>query len=257
MLNFENFIRARAALTGRAAEQRAERFGRPIAGAAFDEDFMAGGAPDADGSAPIAFHVVYSDSKGALTGRCITVRGLREEIEEIRVSAVCHYRQALRCFLASRMVEVTDLATGEVHDDGLDFFRAHPLLRPVSADTLAGMSDELLALQETRDEVILLTMLSASDGMLHPDELDEIVKHVCYRFDGPLDEEGIRRRVAGFVPDEHAFHLALRRICNGAGDARALMTSMRRVVDADGRISGEEVAFVAEIESRLRAAGRL
>ncbi|HYD26927.1 TerB family tellurite resistance protein [Brevundimonas sp.] len=256
MLNFEHFVRVRSALTGRAAEARAERFGRPVGGAAFDDDAMMVmvDAPPAD---PIAFHMVYTDAKKDLTGRCITVRSLREELDEVRVGAICHFRNALRSFLGSRIVELTDLATGEVHDDGLAYFRSHPFLRPATADVLSGLSNEILAMQACRDEIILLTFVGAADGMLDPDEMDEIVKHVFDSADDALDEGEIRRRAASFVPDERAFYRALDRICERDGDARLLMRSLRRVVDADGEVDVEEIAFVDEIARRLEAAGKL
>lgn len=67
----------------------------------------------------------------------------------------------------------------------------------------------------------------------------------------------IRRRLRSWVPDERAFDRALKRICDGEGDAEALMRTMRRVIDADGEIDLEEVAFADEVQKRLQAAGRL
>jgi hypothetical protein len=59
------------------------------------------------------------------------------------------------------------------------------------------------------------------------------------------------------MPDEAAFAGALSRMCAGSGSPRRLMRTMRRVVDADGEVDAEEVAFVTEIEGHLRSAGRL
>jgi hypothetical protein len=162
-----------------------------------------------------------------------------------------------RAFMASRVVEATDLATGEVFEDGLEYFGTHPLLEG-GADAIVNLSLETLALQECRDEIILLSFVAAADEIFDEDECDEVVKHVMNRF----PEEGvrqaeIRRRVRNFVPDERAFEKALERMCKGGGDASALMRSMRRVIDADGDYDFEEMAFAEEIEGRLRAAGRL
>ena len=77
------------------------------------------------------------------------------------------------------------------------------------------------------------------------------------RSDEPLHEPTIRKRVASIVPDERAFERALNRLCAGEGDPTALMRSMRRVIDADGEVDAEEVAFASEVQARLRAAGRL
>lgn len=257
MLTTEHFVRARATLARRHAARQAHRYARPIHGPQIDPaemivDFADPPAP------PLALHLVYSDASGRLSGRCVTLRKLKAEVGEVRVTAFCHMRDRLRTFLGSRAVEVTDLATGEVHEDGLEFFAAHPLLQGMTADDLAARSPALLAVQECRDELILLSVLAAADGELHEVELDAMVSHVLDAVpDEAVTEPEVRARVRAFVPDEWAFSRALQRMCGGAGEPRRLLRSMRRVVDADGELDPEEVAFVIEIESRLRAAGRI
>lgn len=255
-LAFDHFITARAGFRRRLAAERAERLGRPIHGQEFDDHGM---LIDVDGppAPPMAFHIVYSDSRSQLSGRCVTLQSIREEPADLRLWAYCHMRSAVRAFIASRVVEATDLSTGEVHEDGLTFFREHPLLRPMTADSLAGLSPELIALQECRDEIIILSFIGAADGDFDREEQDAIVRHVLERADEDLDEGKIRTRVRSWVPDERAFDRALGRMCDGQGDARALMRSMRRVIDADGEVDAEEVAFANEIQGRLRDAGRL
>lgn len=257
MLDFDDFTAKRGAVGRGAIARRAERLGKMVGGHEFDDEHMA--PIDGDRSAPpLAFHIIYADTKQNLTGRCITLRNLQEELEEVRVTAYCHLRHALRSFIASRIVETTDLATGEVHEDGLAYFSSHPLLRHTTADVLASRSGEILAVHECRDEIIILNFVGASDGHFDDDELDEVVKHVLNRCpEEGLSEGEIRRRVRSFVPDEYSFSRALDRICRGSGDARALVRSLRRVVDADGELDPEEVAFTIEIENRLGAAGRL
>ena len=76
------------------------------------------------------------------------------------------------------------------------------------------------------------------------------------RSDEPLRESVIRQRVRSWVPDERAFDRALNRLCAGEGDPVALMRSMRRVIDADGEVDPEEVAFASEVQKRLVAAGQ-
>jgi hypothetical protein len=256
MLSLDHFVTARAALRRRISEARAERLGRPIRGSEFDDEGMLVEADDPP-APPMAFHLLYSDAKQQISGRCVTLRNLLHEIADVRLTAYCHMRHAMRTFVASRVVEATDLATGEVHEDGLAYFRTHPLLQHMTADDLAYRSSELLAVQACRDEIIILSFVGAADGDFDEAEQDEIVKHVLLSADEPLDEGEVRRRVASWIPDERAFDRALSRMCSGEGDAKALMRSMRRVVDADGEVDAEEVAFVSEIQDRLVAAGRL
>lgn len=256
MLGTDHFVTARAGFRRRLAADRAERLGRAIKGHEFDDHGM---LVEVDGppAPPMAFHLVYSDSRNQLSGRCVTLQSIREELADLRLWAYCHMRLAMRGFIASRVVEATDLSTGEVHPDGLSFFRQHPMLRPVTADTLAGLSPEVLALQECRDEIIILSFVGAADGEFDEGEQEAIVRHVLLRADEALNEGEIRRRVRSWSPDERSFERALTRMCAGEGDATAMMRSMRRVIDADGEVDPEEVAFASEVEQRLKAAGRL
>ena len=258
MLNFDHFVRARATFCRDLASRRADRFDRPIRGPQFDHEAMMVGEIHDAPAPPIMFHLVYRDAKGDLSGRCVTLRNAKREVAEVRLTTFCHYRVGLRVFLASRVVEATDLATGEVFEDGLDYFLAHPMIQAATPDALANLSLETLALQECRDEVILLSFVAAADDNFDENERDEIVKHVMNRCpDEGLSENEVRRRVRSFVPDERAFEQALSRLCAGQGDARALMRSMRKVIDADGDYDLEEMAFANEIERRLAASGRL
>lgn len=255
-LTLDHFVTARAGFRRRLSEQRAERLGRPIKGSEFDDHGMLVEVDDPP-APPMAFHLVYSDAKQNLSGRCVTLNRLRHEVTDVRLTGYCYMRSAMRMFMASRIVEATDLATGEVHDDGLAFFREHPLLRMMDATEVAAMSAELLALQECRDEIIILSFVGASDGDFDREEQEQIVRHVMLRSDEALNESLIRSRVRSFVPDERAFDRALNRLCSGEGDPHSLLRSMRRVIDADGEVDPEEVAFASEVQRRLHAAGRL
>jgi hypothetical protein len=255
-LSLDHFVTARAGFRRRLTEQRAERLGRAIKGSEFDDHGMLVDVDDPP-APPMAFHLVYADAKQNLSGRCVTLNRLRHEVTDVRLTGYCYMRSAMRMFMASRVVEATDLATGEVHEDGLAFFRDHPLLRMMDASEAATMSAELMALQDCRDEIIILSFVGASDGDFDEDEQDQIVRHVMLRSDEALNEGHIRSRVRAFVPDERAFERALNRLCAGEGDPQALMRSMRRVIDADGEVDPEEVAFAGEVQRRLSVAGRL
>jgi len=255
-LAMDHFVTARAGFRRRLSASRAERLGRPIKGHEFDDHGM---LIEVDGppAPPMAFHLVYSDAQNQLSGRCVTLQSIKEEIADLRLWAYCHMRLAVRAFIASRVVEATDLSTGEVHEDGLSFFRNHPMLRPMTAEGIAAMSPELIALQECRDEIIVLSFVGASDGDFDEEEQEQIVRHVMIRTDEPLNETVIRQRVRSWAPDERSFERALNRLCAGEGNATELMRSICRVIDADGEIDPEEVAFASEVQARLAAAGRL
>lgn len=255
-LALDHFVTARAGFRRRLSASRAERLGRQIKGQEFDDHGM---LIEVDGppAPPMAFHLIYSDARNQLSGRCVTLQSIKEEVADLRLWAYCHMRMAMRAFVASRVVEATDLSTGEVHEDGLSFFKAHPMLRPLTADGIGAMSPEMIALQECRDEVIVLSFVGASDGDFDEEEQEQIVRHVMIRTDEPLNETVIRQRVRSWAPDERSFERALNRLCAGEGDAKELMRSIRRVIDADGEVDPEEVAFASEVQTRLAVAGRL
>lgn len=257
MLTNENFLRARVTMGRRLSARRAERFSRPIYGEDEDHADMTLEVDDPV-APPIAFHLIYEDAHNTLSGRNFTLRTLRSDWNDIRLSGICHLRQALRTFLASRVVEVTDLATGEISEDGLEYFGHHPMLQGLSADGISKLSLSAIAVQDCRDEVIILSFLAAADEDFCEAEEDQIVTYVLDRACDPaVSEVEVRRRIRDYVPDELAFDRALNRLCAGAGDVHGLLRSMRRVIDADGEVDAEEVAFAEEIEARLVTAGRL
>jgi hypothetical protein len=66
VLALDNFVKARAAFCREVAARRAERFDRPIHGAAFDHEAMVVDFPDDPPAPPIMFHMIYQDAKGRL-----------------------------------------------------------------------------------------------------------------------------------------------------------------------------------------------
>jgi hypothetical protein len=252
----EDFARRRGLSRRAATAAHAGQLGRPLHVPPEDDpdsDFEGDILPDVP---PMAFLIDYRDSRGRESRRVITVRSIKRQINDVCIVAVCHERNALRSFLASRIVAFTDIHTGEVREDALAFFAAHALAKRMTADH--PMSLETMAMQECRDEVTILSLVAYADHDYAAEECDAIVLHVMNRVpDEGLSESEVRRRVKRLHPDEHAYLTALGRVCQGEGDAKALMCSLRKLVDADGRLAPEEVRFALEIEQRLQAAGRL
>jgi hypothetical protein len=221
MLTAENFLMARTEMGRRLVARRAERFDRPIHGEQDDAFEMMLEVDDPE-VPPIAFHLIYQDAQNNLSGRCFTLRRLRRDWNEIRLSGICHLRSALRTFLASRVGEVTDLATGEVAEDGMEYFGHHPMLEGLSSDPATPLSPSIMAVQDCRDEIIILSFLAAADEDFSEAEEDQIVTHVLDRACDPdVGESEVRRRIRDYVPDEIAFDRALNRMCKGEGDAHA------------------------------------
>ncbi len=251
----EVFMQARDELVARIVEARSKRFRRPIRGMAFHDDrAMIDADLTLDETPPLVFHLIYTDAKGDLTGRGFKLMRLGQKGNDIAVGGICYMRHAYRQFLASRIVEVTDLKTGEIADDGIVFFSDHPLL---GLGDGRQRTDEEKAITKVKDELVVLTFISAADGEIHPLEMEEIVKFVMLSWDGPLDEKIVAARVASFVPDSSAFIRVMHEICAKPGRARALERAVRAVVDADKKLHPNESAFAAYVIERLKEAGRL
>jgi tellurite resistance protein len=248
-----DFVRARAAIAGAAAIANATRRGRPLSVPEVDPDQVVVDFDEADHTPPVTFHIVYRNSHGVRSGRVITIRSIRREFNDVRIGAYCHERKAFRTFLASQIIEATDLSTGEVRADALTFFEHHALLGGISPDT--RLSLETMALQECRDEVTILCIVAAADGHFDEAERDVIIRHVMNRCpDEGMQEHEIQRRIRNLAPDEHAYDSAVHRLRNGRGDTKALMSSLRKLIDADGIIEPEEAAFCARLEIDLELA---
>ena len=248
-LTIEAFMAARDALCERIVTARSERFGRPIKGASiFDDANMIDADLGHDDAPPLMFHLIYKDSKGDLTGRGFKLMRLGENNQTLTVGGICYLRHAYRSFVASNILELTDLSTGEVFEDGVTFFRSHPFL---TRSYSHAPSQEEQALKAMKDELTVLTFVSASDGDLHELEADEMVKFVCKNWDEPLREDIVSARVKSLVPDSMAFTRALHRIEADSAKVRPLLRALRAVVDADGKLDVSEQIFAGHVVERL------
>jgi hypothetical protein len=84
---FEYFVKARSTMFRDMAAARAQRFGRPVHGSAFDDEGMGAEVSNAPYTPPMLFHLIYQDGKNDLSGRCMTLRNVKQEVGEVRLSA--------------------------------------------------------------------------------------------------------------------------------------------------------------------------
>jgi hypothetical protein len=66
--------------------------------------------------------------------------------------------------------------------------------------------------------LIALTFVSASDGEIHPLEMEEILKFVFNNWDEQLDEAIVAARVTSFVPDSSAFLRSMDRLARSQAE---------------------------------------
>lgn len=247
MRTLEGFVAVRAALAQRAADAKFLAKGRFNRGEADDSAAMSRISPG-DNAPPAVFHLTYVDSTGVVTERVVTVRRIERRDGHFRLHCKCHLRDAPRVFATERVEQVFDVITGEVHEDATRYFAEHPLFTD-------PREPEQVAIATCRDEINVLTVVGAADGLFDPDEQDQLLMHVFDRCDHlRLDEGLLRQMLALITPDEVTFSGSLDRLRRyRSGDARKLLRSLRKIVDADGYLHPSEVAFVVEIERHLAA----
>lgn len=245
MISLMDFATVRSALGQRVADAKFLAKGRRNAAGHDDGDAMLETDETVE-VAPSVFHLTYEDRGGYISERVVTIRRIERRTGGFYLHGLCHLRKEPRCFAAERVLEGFDVTTGEVFDDPPRFFADHPIFTD-------PRDPETTALRNCRNEINLLTVVGASDGLFDPDEQDALLVHVFDRNDHlPLNEERLRGILALIAPDHRAFESSLFQLARfKIGDPKMLRRSLRRLVDADGALSREEIAFVAEIENRL------
>ena len=251
------FLTKRTLFLKRRAEDRAKDLGRGAGAPEADPDDMLLGSGGIE-TPPLVVHITYRDTRSNISGRCVTIKTVRDMVSDIQIGCYCHLRRTYRSFLASRVVEVVELTTGEVFQDGVKYFRHHPLLKPAPESGLSPPAAHVLDIRDCRDAIVLLSFLASADGEFNPLEEDQIVSYVLDEACSPdVGEEDIRSAIRGFAPDRVDFENSLERLCSGDRSLNRFRTAVRRLVDADGVLDEAEFAFAGEIESRLTASGRL
>lgn len=206
--------------------------------------------------AGVCVEILYRDAKGREASRRITCRRLELTKGVQYIYAFCHEREAYRSFRADRVLEVVDLETGEciACDEFLSEY--DPNIVQESAKCWG------LSVQRKNDlwaALKVLVFMSACDRERHDAEteeieafIDEYWEAVAAKGEPPVDD--IMAAVERLRPDAESFILALQHCASKAGLAPLLMEACGRVVDADGKLAGEEVHWSRSVEEYLQAA---
>jgi hypothetical protein len=191
-----------------------------------------------------ALAIHYVDAKGDESYRRITIRRLHPvDSRQFLIGAYCHEREAYRSFRSDRVIQVIDLLTGEVSDQPWDFFRS------LADICLTGRAIEL-----AKWELQVFAFIGRCDG--HFDELEQdwaadYVGAAWPKFSPP--HEVIVRHVSQLFPDQESFIFALKKLPRSCPDNKRFLRSLRRILDADGRLDQTEAELAMVITEELSA----
>jgi hypothetical protein len=223
---------------------------------------------DLDTIAGLALLIEYVDASGRRSRRRITCRSVQESEEgSLYLQAHCHERNALRHFRLDRIENVTDLRTGEIHDNATEFVRKIESFELFSDATLSNDNSELIerdrkrAYGRCRDGIRILVFLARCDGDYHQNERAIIADYIRSRCNGygemealEYDVEELLRYADRQYPNTQLFGKAIRRIAEAGVTGRhirLLLDHTAQLIDADGEISPEEFEFAVELKNLI------
>lgn len=249
----DSFVAARAAIARQAAGARI-----PHVAAVGDDDPFAS-LEDVEREVilmrlpPQIWQLRYRDRFGNLSSRLVTLLSVGIDGRGFLFNARCHVVKNTRTFRCYGVLEAIDGATGEVVTD----FQSH--LKAQLAESSEGRGTiAAAAVQDCLDELVIMTFVAASDGLIEECETDRLVAYVLDQACDPaVTEDDVRQLVRRLVPDEASLSAALDRMIDGNGDPVRLMRHLRAVMDANLFVDRGEVEFAAAIQELLQEAGRL
>lgn len=201
-----------------------------------------------DEPAGTAWFIIYEGSNGDDSERRITIRNVVQTGEILYINAFCHERSALRKFRLDRIIEATDLATGEVLTEYPDLLSNFTKLLPKDAD---GITHAVL--REAKHALNILAFLSRCDGQYHPAEEDVIFKYIADEFfDREIDESLVIKHVRKLYPDHDTYLTSIRAIYPFKGEKylKKVVRYGAQLIAADEVIMDEEFQHQQELESR-------
>jgi hypothetical protein len=201
-----------------------------------------------DGTSSWSLFIRYVDARGINSERRITCRSLEYAIGGApTINAICHERQALRAFRLDRVVEMIDLSTGEFVDPGAHFSMLRACGLPFQDRGIATFTK-------------MLVFISFCDGY-HPSEwvpIEQAITRYALRFGGDdRTVEGALKSARGLAPDSRDFlnclGVLIRSPINARKQiARLALESCAAIIDADGRISDEEMHWGSAVSEALK-----
>lgn len=189
------------------------------------------------------YGLTYCDANGEESRRRIGISHVDYAGDTFYVGAFCFERQAYRTFRVDRMMELINLRTGEVHDSAMKWCRGL---------IATGSAEEMMRI--CIHDLNILGLVARCDGHLHEQEVAFMVEHVLDVLGYPSNAnvEAMSKVADAIYPDEKRLEKSLWAVRRASTEAkRRLLSSARRIIDADKVLADAEFDVALEIERAL------
>lgn len=203
------------------------------------------------------FGIVYVDSFGEESTRCITLHSVKDGPEDTTIlQCYCHMRHGPRTFRQDRIKTIYDL-DGVIYDPD-EFFNSLvvTLNNKVQSERAAkpGKQQCEIAINGMR----VLIALSAADGFISEKELEVIIDYVAERSfrEGLQTNEIERAEIKSYLkrirPSMESLTKSLAKLeREGASDKRLFIKFAFELANCDGNQTPEEFNILLNIQNRL------
>ena len=107
----------------------------------------------------ILIFIKYKDAKGEISERRVTIRHINNRSDgDCDLFSYCHEREDFRTFLLSRVLEITDIKTGETIENPMLFFKG----RYGNPEILAYNQ----VMKDYENEILTMIFIGRADGVL-------------------------------------------------------------------------------------------
>lgn len=205
----------------------------------------------------LTFGIEYCNAKNEHSRRRITLKNRNNYY----LYAFCHERHATRCFAIDRVQSIILLQTGEVIENVKAFIDTLDVAQKTQTSherkskygpKAEDKPETDRAMGRVRDGARILMWFARCDGEVPSEEIEAIMEHYCYsrceETEGrtalaKYDKDYMRRYVSLQYPDSQTLKACIDRIVNSDSEDHIalLKTAIQKVIDADGRLTAEEV----------------
>ena len=198
----------------------------------------------------LTFGITYLDDEGQPSNRRITVVDIHNtSSDRLGLIARCHESRRRKLFNLDQISMVTDWLSGKEFPSLDDYFRD-----TFRADLQSALSASFDPFKACRPGLTFLAALAHSDGRLLEEEFNEIAIYcdqVCRKLGLELTDrqlEDLHNFVLRFSPEEEAIREAIEHFQDNEEDAKLLAKHAKRLMDADGVQTPEELSLILNFE---------